>query len=158
AEALTGMRHVDVLRYAAAQADMGGNIDRALDFVRAALDEVDPETDPVTAGLLHERHGRYSWGLGAPWSEVLHHCDEAVRRVPPQPSEARARVLATRGQQLMLAGKSEQAKDSCNDAIMIAQLVDAPVIEGHARNSLGAALTGTGHYEAGLEQLHRARE
>jgi DNA-binding CsgD family transcriptional regulator len=158
AEALTGMRHLDVLRYAAVQADMAGDSGRALDFVRAALDEVDPETDPVTAGLLHDRCARFLWAVGSPWSEILEQCDEAVRLVPPQPSEARARVLATRGQHLMLAGRNEQAKDSANDAIMIAQLIDAPVIEGHARNSLGAALTGTGHYEAGLEQLHRARE
>jgi DNA-binding CsgD family transcriptional regulator len=158
AGALIGMRHVDVLRYAANQADLIGNEDRALDFVRAALEEVDVDKDPVTAGLLHERHARFTWGVGGDWSEVLFHCDEAVRLVPPQPSEARARVLATRGQQLMIAGRGEQAIDSCNEAIMIAQLVDAPIIEGHARNSLGSALIGSGHIDAGLEQLHRARE
>src|SRR5262249_17366220 len=59
ADELTGMRHVDVIRYAAAKAYMSGNDERALEYIRVAATEVDPETDPVTAGLVHERWARY---------------------------------------------------------------------------------------------------
>jgi DNA-binding CsgD family transcriptional regulator len=157
AEQLAGMHHVDVVRFAASQADMSGSTDRALDFVRAALEEVDEREDPVTAGLLHERCARYLWLMSGTWDEILHQCEESVRLVPPEPSEARARVLATHGQHLMLAGRSPEAMVACNEAIRIAELVGAPMIEGHARNSLGSTLVGTGHPDEGIEQLHLAR-
>jgi DNA-binding CsgD family transcriptional regulator len=158
AESRTGMRHVDVMRYAAEQAEMSGSADRALDYVRHALDEIDPATDPVTAGLLHERWGRYLWMLGGAWPEILNHCHEAVHLVPDEPSAARAKVLATLGQHLMLAGRSTDAVAVCEDAIRVAQLVGEVVIEGHARNSLGSMLCSLGRSDEGLAQLHRARE
>ena len=157
AEQLAGMRHVDVVRFAANQADMSGSTDRALDFVRAALDEVDELDDPITAGLLHERCARYLWLLSGTWDDILFECEESVRLVPATPSEARARVLATQGQHLMLAGRSAEATVACNEAIRVAELVGAPMIEGHARNSLGSTLVGTGHPDEGIEQLHLAR-
>jgi hypothetical protein len=157
AEQLAGMRHVDVVRFAANQADMSGSTDRALDFVRAALEEVDEHDDPITAGLLHERCARYLWMMSGPWDDILFECEESVRLVPATPSEARARVLATQGQHLMLAGRSAEATLACNEAIRVAELVGSPMIEGHARNSLGSTLVGTGHPDEGIEQLHLAR-
>src|SRR5439155_7063252 len=108
AEELTGMRHVDMVRYTATQAEMSGSTDRALDYIRSALVEVDPVEDAVTAGLLHERFGRYLWILARSWSDILEHCHEAVRLVPDAPSPARAKVRATLGQQLMLAARNDE--------------------------------------------------
>ncbi len=158
AEERTGMRHIEMVRYAATQAEMSGSTDRALDYIRAAIAEVDPVDDPVTAGLLHERFGRYLWMLSRSWSDILEHCREAVRLVPAEPSPARARVLATLGQQLMLAARSDEAISVCHQAIAVAREVGEPVIEGHARNSLGATLGGIGKVDEGLTELHRARE
>jgi DNA-binding CsgD family transcriptional regulator len=156
AEQLTGVRHIDVLRDAATQSDRTGDHFRALAFARAALDEVDVENDPVTAGLLHERIAKSLWITGARGDEVLDECAEAVRLVPDEPSEARASVLATRGQHLMLSGRAG-AIEACQEAIAAAQLVGARAIEGHARNSLGSALSGIGRIDEGIEQLHQAR-
>jgi predicted ATPase/DNA-binding CsgD family transcriptional regulator len=158
AERLAGMRHIDAVRYAATQAEMAGSTDRALDFIRAAADEVDPEADPVTAGLVHERWGRYLWILSHAPEELLPHLDEAARLVPDEPTPERARVLATRGQQLMLAEQLVEAVEVCEQAIAIAQQIRDKVAEGHARNTLGSTLAGLGKSEAGLEQLHLARE
>ena len=158
AEELTGMRHVEMVRYAATQAEMSGSTDRALDYIRSAIGEVDPVDDPVTAGMLHERFGRYLWMLSRSWSDILEHCREAVRLVPAEPSPARAKVLATLGQQLMLAARNDEAISVCEQAIAVAQEVGDPVIEGHARNSLGATLGGIGRMDEGLAELHRARE
>ncbi len=159
AEELTGMRHVDVLRHAAMQADFEGSGDRALDFIRAAAAEVDAEADPITAGLIHEKWARYLWVLNASWETILQHCDEAVRLVPASPtSVARARVVATLGQQLMLAGRNAEAIKRCREAIAIAVEVGERVVEGHARNTLGSALAAIGENDAGLAQLHLARE
>jgi DNA-binding CsgD family transcriptional regulator/tetratricopeptide (TPR) repeat protein len=153
----TGMRHIDMMRYAATQAEMSGSTDRAIDYVRAALAEVDPARDPVVAGLLHERYGRYLWMLAGSWSDIIEHCHEAVRLVPTEPSAARAKVLATLGQQLMLAGRDDEAIAVCLQAISVAREVGERVIEGHAHNSLGTAFVGIGRFDDGLAELHHAR-
>lgn len=157
AEELAGMDHVALLRYAARQAEMAGVAQRAIDYTDAALGENDPAADPVTAGLLHERYGRYLWMMSRSWAEILDHCRRAVELVPDEPTEARARVLATLGQQLMLAGDLE-AIVVCEDAIAVAQAAGDRVTEGHARNSLGATFTGIGRLEEGLAELNRSRE
>jgi DNA-binding CsgD family transcriptional regulator len=156
AEERVGLRHVDVLRYTAAQAEMAGSHDRALDFIRGARREVDVDADPVTAGLLHERWARYLWMLSQQRDEILRHCDESLRLVPDAPTPERARVLATWCQQLMLAG-SENALAACEEAIRVAQEAGERVIEGHARNSYGSALAAVGNVDEGLEQLQQAR-
>jgi DNA-binding CsgD family transcriptional regulator len=158
AEALAGMRHIDVVRYAAAQAELAGAVDRALDFVKAAADEVDPTADPVTAALVQERWGRVLWMLRGSTTETLFHCTEAVRLVPDEASPARARVLATLGQHLMLSGRNAEAITVCQDAIALAQQIGERVVEGHARNSLGTALASLDQVDAGLEQLELAHE
>jgi DNA-binding CsgD family transcriptional regulator/tetratricopeptide (TPR) repeat protein len=157
AEELVGIDHVALLRYAATQAEMAGVAQRALDYIEAALTETDADADPVTAGLLHERYGRYLWMLGRSWNDILEHCRHAVELVPDEPSEARAKVVATLGQQLMLAGDLG-AIAVCEDAIKVAQAAGDRVIEGHARNSLGSTLTGIGRMEEGLAELNRSRE
>jgi DNA-binding CsgD family transcriptional regulator len=157
AQMRTGMRHVDMLRYAAAQAEMSGSTDRALDYIRSAIGEVDAAEDPILAGLLHERFGRYLWTVSGSWDDILEHCREAVRLVPVDPSEARAKVLATLGQQLMLARIDDEAIAVCEQAIAVAQAVGDRVIEGHAHNSLGAVLAAIGRTDEGLAELHRSR-
>jgi DNA-binding CsgD family transcriptional regulator/tetratricopeptide (TPR) repeat protein len=157
AQELADRNHVALLRYAATQAEMAGVAQRALDYIEAALRETDAERDPVTAGLLHERYGRYAWMMSRSWDEILEHCRLAVQLVPDEPTEARAKVLATLGQELMLAGDLE-AIGVCEDAIRVAQSVGDRVIEGHARNSLGSTLTGIGRLEEGLAELNRSRE
>ena len=145
------------MRYAAQQAELAGSLDRALDFIRVAAEEVDAYADPVTAGLVHERWGRYLWLLGGEPDEILQHLDDAVRLVPDEMTPARARVLATQGQQLMLAGRNRDGAEVCEQAIAVAQDIGDQVVEGHARNSLGSALVSMGDPDAGLAQLHRAR-
>ena len=126
AAALTGLSHPAMLRFTAAQADMAGNVDRALAFARAALEEVDPEADPIEAALLHERVGRYMWYENYAPDDVLEHNREAVRLVPEEPpTMERAQVLATLGQQLMIAGRNVEAIEVCEAAIAVARAIDA---------------------------------
>jgi tetratricopeptide (TPR) repeat protein len=158
AEAITGLRHVDMMRLAAVQAENSGRSDRALDYVKAALEEVDPAKDPATAGMLHERWGRYLWMQSQSWDEILWHCREAVRLVPADALAERAKVLATLGQQLMLSSRHAEAIEVCEEAIGVAQRIGDRVTEGHAANSIGSALAATGKFDEGLAQLHRARD
>ncbi len=98
----------------------GASIAR-VEFIGSAVLLVDPAADPVTVGLLHERWARYLRTLGQPTDEILDHVDTAVRLVPRTEISARARVLATQGQQLMLSGRSAEAVEPCEQAIELAQ-------------------------------------
>ncbi|MCU1428470.1 MAG: hypothetical protein JWL83_2470 [Actinomycetia bacterium] len=158
AEELCGMRQVDVVLYAAAQTEFAGRVDRALEFISTAGDLVDEAADPVTAGHVHERWARYLRVLGYSSGEILEHVDTAVRLVPSFETSARARVLATRGQQLMLMARSAEAVAPCEEAIALARQAGDVAIESHARNSLGVSLAVLGECERGLEHLRRARE
>ena len=157
AEALCEMRHVDVLHYAAQLAEMAGSVVRALDFVCSAAVMVDEGTDPVTAALLHERWARYLRTLGRPLDEILAHVDVAMALVPEHETRARARVLATLGQQLMLSGLVDEAVEPCETAISLACAAGEPAIESHARSSLGPVLSALGDADGGVEQLQIAR-
>ena len=99
---------------------------------RDALREVDPVADPVTAGLIHERVARYLWQIGSGPEGVIEN-EMAVALVPSEPvSEARAVVVAALGQQLMVAGRNDEAIRWCQQAIELAGEVGARAVEGHA--------------------------
>lgn len=131
---------------------------RSVHHIRAAIALVDPVAEPIRAGLLFERLGRYSWvtrdsvgGLAA--------YREAVKLVPADPpSAARARVLAGLGQSLMLAGTHAESMGVCGKAITMAQAVGAREVEGHARNTLGLDQAYLGDVDGGLAELREALE
>ncbi len=157
AAARVGMTHIELTRFTAQMADLAGSTDRALALTRDALREVDPISDPVTAGLLHERVARHLWQLGGSGGAGLPENERAVELVPKSPpSEARARVLGALGQQLMVAGRHEESITWCEQAIETAIAVGARVVEGHARNTLGTSLGHSGRITEGIEQLHQA--
>jgi DNA-binding CsgD family transcriptional regulator len=156
---LAGMSHAQLLRLTADAAQMSGRFDRSVAFIGEALRAVDVDAEPIEAGLAHERLGRYLWQVNRPAEEYLAENYRAVELVPADPPTVeRARVLATLGQQLMLAGRNLAAIETCWQAIDVAQQVGARAEEGHARNSLGSALGGIGKYDEGRNELERARD
>lgn len=157
-EALCATRHVDVVQHAAVLAELAGRVDRAMEFIAAAAAEVDADNDPVTAGLLHERWARYLRTMGNPTSAVLDHVYRAISLVPPSEGAARARVLATYGQQLMLAGRSADAVEPCEQAIELAEQLGEMAIASHARNTLGISHAALGDLDGGLSCLRQARD
>ena len=158
AASLCGARHLDVLHYAATQADLTGDTDRAIEFICAAVSSPEADADPTTTGLLQEQWARGLQSRGRPVDEVLEHADAAVALVPPEATVARARVLATQGQQLMLAGRWDEALQPCKEAIELAQQADDGSITSHARNTLGISLVALGDEATGFEQLRQSRE
>ncbi len=147
---------VSLRRRAADDADLGGDLARAMELTRAALAMVDPSADPVTAGLLHSRIGYLQWSLGDGATALDAH-REAVRLVPPDPPTAeRARVLASLGGALMGAGRWAESREVCEAAIACAVAADAPAEESRARNMLGSDLVALGAIDDGIAQLREA--
>jgi ATP/maltotriose-dependent transcriptional regulator MalT len=156
-EALVGADRVTVLSEAAECASLAGDIERSLACTRSALEAVDEESDPVKAGMLHERLGRYLW-LAADGTGSLNAYREAVRLVPADPPSAeRARVLASEGQILMLVARYSEAITLCEEAIAIARSLGERSTEAHALCSLGPAMAFMGDADKAESLLHDAR-
>ena len=156
AEERAGMDRIDLTRRAAEAAQLGSDRERAIALARDAAARIDARRDPVRAGLVYERLGRYLWVLGR-GDEAAAAYRDAVATLPADPPSAeRARVVAAEGQLLMLRGLARDAIARCEEALAVARAVGARAEAGHALNTLGAVRSGLGQHEAGEAHLREA--
>ncbi len=159
AERLAEASYAEVMLRAAAVAELSGRLDHALALAERALEAVDETEDPVAAALVHERIARYAWMNRRAFDDIVVHNEAAVELVPAAPpTRERALVEAALGQQLMVHDRSNEALAWCDAAIATARAVGDRVIEGHARNTRGAALAHAGRLDEGLGELYLALE
>jgi DNA-binding CsgD family transcriptional regulator/tetratricopeptide (TPR) repeat protein len=145
-----------LLEHAAEAAQLVDQHPRAAELVRTALAAVDPAADPVRAGLLHERLGRYLWMTLD--DAALPAYEEAVRLVPAEPPSAeRARVLAAYAQVLYLMGLNAEGRRVAKEALVVARRVGARREEGRALGVAGVALAHLGDADGALALLRDAR-
>ena len=154
-EVRAGLERVDLLARAAGAARYHEPA-RAIAHIQTALRLVDEAVDPVRAGLLHERLGRYTWiagqGEGAKEAYLA-----AMRLAPPEPpSVARARAVAGLAQISMLSGRFDEARELAEEALDLARAVGARDIEGHALNTRGVARGIGGEVEASIADIDEA--
>ena len=121
----------------------------AAELVRAAV-ELEP------SGVLDERLGRFLWAAGDSRAALTAY-ERAVELVPATPSPQRARVLAARGQALMLTARHRESRACCEEAIAIAEATGARAAAGHALNTLGVDLAYLGEPDAAVARLEEAR-
>jgi ATP/maltotriose-dependent transcriptional regulator MalT len=155
AVARAGLDRVDLLATAASVGRFSEPA-RAVSHVRTALGLVDEDAEPIRAGLLQERLGRYAWitGQGAMSLEAYR---TAVRLIPASPpSEARARALAGLAQILMLQRRYADSAQLADEAIRLARLTGARQIEGHALNTRGEDRAHDGEVDAALDDIAEA--
>jgi DNA-binding NarL/FixJ family response regulator len=130
---------------------------RAVELIEQGLEYPEAQADPVRAGLLYERLGRYRW-YAADGEGSLVAYREAVRLVPVRPyTPARARVCAGLGQLLNILARFEESARFCDEALTNARAVDDRVTEGHATNTMGVNTAYLGDLERGLELLWAAK-
>jgi DNA-binding SARP family transcriptional activator/tetratricopeptide (TPR) repeat protein len=152
------LERLELGRSAAEAANLAGEHNHAATLIRAAALLVDPDAEPVLAGLLRERLGRYLWAAGNSEAALIAY-EEAVALVPSdKPSAARARVLAAQGQALMLTAQYRKSRATCEEAIAMALEVGVRAEEGHALNTLALDLAYLGDAEAGISRLLEARQ
>jgi tetratricopeptide (TPR) repeat protein len=134
-----------------------GETNRAVALVRQALAAVDRTAAPLLTGALLERLARYRWMSGDS-EAAMRALEEAVAIIPAEPpSPERARCLAAHGQLLLLRARNAAATSRCQEAIAMARQVGARTEEGHALNTLGAALGALGQVDQGIARLRQAR-
>ena len=153
----TGTSRVELIRRAAEAAYLSARPARAIAHIKTAIELVDPRSDPVAAGLMHERLGRYHFAGGHTDAGLAAYA-EAVRLVPEEPPTAeRALVLAAEAQMLMLLSHGKESRALCEEAVRIATEVGAKAELGHALNTLGVDLAIMGDFDGGLENLYEAK-
>jgi tetratricopeptide (TPR) repeat protein len=136
---LAPIDRVTLLERAAEAAHLVDDVPRAAELLREAFHEVDGDADPVHAGLLHERLGRYLW-MSADQAALTAY-EEAVRLVPAEPPSAeRARVLAGYAELLGVRRATAKSRQVAEEALATARRVGARREEGRALGSIADAL------------------
>ena len=136
---LAPIDRVTLLERAAEAAHLVDDVPRAAELLREAFHEVDGDADPVRAGLLHERLGRYLW-MSADQAALTAY-EEAVRLVPAEPPSAeRARVLAGYAELLGVRRATAKSRQVAEEALATARRVGARREEGRALGSIADAL------------------
>ncbi|MBA2719522.1 MAG: AAA family ATPase [Chloroflexi bacterium] len=156
-EQQTGFDRIAVLE-SAARAASESVPPRAAILIAEAIRLAGEASDPTRLGLLKERLGRYAWTAGDELT-AIDACREAVRLVPREPpTAARARVLASLGQILMITAQFDEARVVCEEAVAVARATGAAEIECHALDSLGVTSVYLGDLAGGLAELREAGE
>ena len=157
AEDRAGLAHASLLIRAAENAGLSGQAPRAVALGRSAVDETDAVAEPRRAGLAQGRLGQFLW-LAGDSDGALEALRKAVALLPSHPpSVARARLLATQGQILMIHGRAEESRARCEEAISVARSTGARAEEGHALNTLGCDLLFLGERRRAIELISEAK-
>jgi ATP/maltotriose-dependent transcriptional regulator MalT len=163
AAVLTGIGYPDLLQRTAQVAMAAGENERAVALIDAAVaesgvpDGVPSAVDALRIASLLTLQGRIRWMAGETAAAFASY-DAAIAVLPAdRSSRERAQLRAVQGHALMLRSQFADAVTCCREAIAIAAEVDAPDLEGYARNSLGVSLAGLGDLDGGLTELIAAR-
>ena len=117
---------------------------------------MDPQTEPVRAGLLQERRGEYlmySGGVDRRFDALA----QAIRLIPADPpSKDRALVLTSLAEALSFAAREEEAGAASQEAITIARQFGAEPELGRALVVLGWTQAVFGEFDAATASLHEA--
>jgi DNA-binding CsgD family transcriptional regulator len=129
---------------------------RAVSYIQQAIRLADEAGEPIRAGLLSERLGRFAWiaGHGALSQQAYRAATDLIPAAPP--TEARARAMAGLAQILMLGGHFEPAGVMADEALALARELGARAIEGHALNTRGTSRAVFGEVEPAMDDLRAA--
>jgi DNA-binding CsgD family transcriptional regulator/tetratricopeptide (TPR) repeat protein len=136
-----------------------GRPDRALAYLETAAGRFGEREDAAIVASLHETLGRVTRTLGDHDRALVEH-RRAASIVPAGNTPARARILASLAQTLMLLGHFAEAARVGTKAIAVAQAAgpDARSIEAHALCTVGVARAWGADGSNGIELLERARD
>jgi DNA-binding CsgD family transcriptional regulator/tetratricopeptide (TPR) repeat protein len=157
AESVAGVDRVAILTRAAESAASLGDGARAVVLAEQALAELDADADPVRAGLLGARLGRFAWISGEPERSLAAY-EQAVRVIPATPpSKERAHVVAALSHVQLVSGHHRAAAELATESLEIARAVGASAEEGASLSTLGSALSTLGELDKGLAMVRDGR-
>ncbi|WP_336208643.1 ATP-binding protein [Nonomuraea sp. LPB2021202275-12-8] len=136
-----GADHTAVLEKAAAAAQAGGEVDRAVKFVKAALSALDETREPGRVAMLIVRWAHLKVSKGH--TGVVESLRHALRLVP-EPGVVRAEVLVPMSQHLMLRGEAAEGAMYVEEGLRLARELGDRCLEADLllNLALGHSLTG----------------
>ena len=157
AGSVAGVDRVALLARAAEAAASLGEPTRAVALAEQALAELDAGAEPLRAGLLGARLGRFAW-ISGETERSLAAYEAAVRMIPAAPpTKERAHVIAALSHVQLVSGRHRDAAELATESLEIARAVGAPAEEGASLSTLGSALSSLGRLEEGLAMVREAR-
>jgi DNA-binding CsgD family transcriptional regulator/tetratricopeptide (TPR) repeat protein len=155
-ETLAGVDRVAVLARAADTAAARGDPGRQLELLEAAFADLGPEPDPRRAAPILESIARAQRHLNRSRASIAT-LERAIDLVERSGDEAgRVALLAALARARMLVAHFQSATGAAREALEVAATANMPVLEGHARNTLGYSLAMTGEVEDGAAELRQA--
>jgi DNA-binding CsgD family transcriptional regulator/tetratricopeptide (TPR) repeat protein len=154
-----GADRADLHTRAARDWEYAGRDAEAMRHIEEALRQVDPEADPVRAGLLHSLRGWYLPGTADP-EAALAASQEAVRLVPAEPPSAeRAQVLLGYGRALLIrVGRYDEAAEIYEQALAAGRRAGSEPDVARAMAAVGYLRVLAGQVDAGIALLREANE
>ncbi len=134
-----------------------GRISRATAYLESSIGALDPRRDRSTVGRLYEQLAQARRAAGDHTGAVAA-ARRAVELVPRDAGEARATVLATLAQLLMVGGIFSEAQKLASEAMRVARACDpvAAAAEVHATTTLAVAMAWGKDPQRAIEMLHEA--
>ncbi|NUR90452.1 MAG: AAA family ATPase, partial [Nonomuraea sp.] len=142
---LIGADHTAVLERASEAAHAGGEVERGVKFIKAALRALDDDTEPGRVANLKVRWAKFKISKGM--RGVVEDLRDAFRLVP-EPSIERTQVVANLSQDLMLRGDVAEAKQLIEEGLAMARDLGDRCLEGDLLLNLAMGHSMDGDYES----------
>ncbi|MET7638627.1 AAA family ATPase [Streptomyces sp. NPDC005438] len=147
----------DLLAETVVAARTSGDLERALLVARRALDQLDDAREPLRAAWFWVQRSRLTEELGkGDGREELRRAERLVAGWPP--AAVHAEVLSAVAAWVMLRQPGPEALRTAEQAVELAQLVDATTVELQARTTLGTLMLQSGDVDGGLAEMAKSRE
>ena len=152
-------RRASILVDAAEASALSGQQHRAVELIRAALEDLD---DPLELAFVLDRLGQYLWDVGDDQGSIAAR-ERALAMLPPEHVLDRARILSSLASVLVVSGRTEDARRVATEALEAVRSAGAEAegetaIEGGVRNTLGVIAGGSGDIDGAVMQLTEARQ
>ena len=156
ASAAAGVTRAQLLERASDVAYLAGANTRAVELVRAAIDAIDADAEPIVAARCYTLLGRNMWGIGNS-AGAFEAYRTAIELLPnDEPSPELARLLAEQARGHMLLSHVAEAEKMARHAIEVARAVGARAAEGNALNTLGCCVVTLGFPDEGLALMQES--
>lgn len=158
-EGLTGVDLPALLhRTAEASYMLEGGLEKSIELTERAERAIDADREPVRAGALAERLGRYLWIAGR-GNEAIAAVERALELIPTTPpSSERAKALASMAQLLMLSSRNTESERYGLEALAVAKQIGTKAVEAHALITIGTVEGLTGREDAGIAHILEGRQ
>jgi DNA-binding CsgD family transcriptional regulator len=147
--------HVGLLRLAALAHSIADDRGRSEILLKHALEELDPDIDPIRYAAVLSRLARMQWQLNR-GMEAVETAQRALAMLPEDEREERPALLGWLSRSRFLRGRFRSALEEGEQALAAAVETGNRIAEVEVLNTLGMSLIALGDVEEGEARLRRS--